>query len=251
MTKEIRLTQGYHALVDDEDYDIVNQHNWRVNEHRKHPIKYAIASIDKQQVSLHRFLMNPPEDREVDHVNGDGLDNRRSNLRIVTHRENQQNLHRKSSSKYPGVSWVAKRKQWRSGIHYKGKEIFLGSFNKSEEKEAAKLYDKAANAINNSNFEEFLTKLRATPKQKTSSVYPGVVWNKPTQKWRATISLKKVPFHLGLFDSEEDAGIAYLKAKKAIKEGRFPEHYNSIKAKKAKTFDQTWEKHMGRGVLNV
>lgn len=84
-------------------------------------------------ISMHRVIMNTPKGMETDHINGNGLDNRRENLRIVTRRENQQNRHGFKTSKYPGVSKVKNR--WTAHIHINKKQNYLGSF-KDEEKAA-------------------------------------------------------------------------------------------------------------------
>lgn len=135
--KEIPLTQGKVALVDDEDFEAVSTEKWWC--HRTSGINYVERRVGNSHQSLHRFLMNPPENMEIDHINGDGLDNRRCNLRIVTTRGNGQNRHQNKTSKYPGVCLNTGRgKKWRSYISVNGKWKTLGLYD--SEDDAATVY---------------------------------------------------------------------------------------------------------------
>lgn len=84
--KEIPLTDGLAALVDDEDYERLARYKWSVAWGSWYP--YAQARVDGKRVLMHRLLTNAPAGYEVDHVNGHSLDNRRGNLRVVTRQEN-------------------------------------------------------------------------------------------------------------------------------------------------------------------
>jgi hypothetical protein len=77
--------------------------------------------------------MNTPKGMETDHKNGNGLDNQKSNLRIVTHRQNCQNQHINKTSKYVGLYWDKKANKWTSRIVINGKQKNLGSFDSEEE----------------------------------------------------------------------------------------------------------------------
>ena len=99
MSKEIQLTQGKVAVVDDEDYEMLIGLGvrWCLND------GYA---FNAQYGRMHRFLMSAPTNRMVDHVNGDKLDNRRENLRLATSSENQANRRAvRGASKFKGVTW--------------------------------------------------------------------------------------------------------------------------------------------------
>lgn len=145
MTKEIKLTKGYVALVDDEDYNYLNQWKWAVSK-RKNTI-YAQGVINNKPNHMHRFIIKPKKNQIIDHINGNGLDNRKSNLRICTQSENLRNRSKpkwkKTTSKYKGVSFVKNRKTpWRSYIQINKKYKHLGHFN--NEIDAAIAYNKAA-----------------------------------------------------------------------------------------------------------
>lgn len=142
---EIKLTQGYVALVDDADYDYINQFKWCVYIDRKKNLYYAIGSKKvngvRKSIRMHREIMQPPKNMVVDHINGDGLDNRRINLRICTVQQNACNRtsNRDSTSKYLGVSWYKALSKWQSVINPDGKIKHLGYFN--TELEAAIIYN--------------------------------------------------------------------------------------------------------------
>lgn len=85
---------------------------------------------------LHNVIMNPPEGMEVDHENGNGLDNRRSNLRVVTHVTNMQNVRRlklNKSSQFQGVTWDKHHRKWRARAVYEGRLVDLGRYGSEEE----------------------------------------------------------------------------------------------------------------------
>ena len=143
--KEIKLTQGKVAIVDDEDYDELNKLKWYTN-HNYNDKYYAVHSINKTQkkLKLHRVIMNVTNPKiVVDHINGDGLDNRKCNLRICSHKENMMNRVKQNdtTSKYKGVWWDKDMKRWRAYIGNKK----LGSF--KLEVDAAKAYNEKAKEL--------------------------------------------------------------------------------------------------------
>lgn len=135
--KQIPLTQGFVALVDDEDYPVLRQIEWCAAR-RPHTTYARNAST-----LMHRLILSGP-DGDVDHRNGNGLDNRRANLRVTTRRLNNANARpRSGSSAFKGVSWDAARARWTAGISAGGgKRRSLGRFD--DEQEAALAYDQAA-----------------------------------------------------------------------------------------------------------
>ena len=139
--KEIPLTQGKVALVDDEDYPKLSVYKWHATPSRSGDVAYAAswsASGCKKLVLMHRIILGTPPGMDTDHINGDGLDNRRENLRITTHRKNGQNMHISKSSRFPGVNLDKMTGKWRSQIQVRGKRHTLGRF--SNELEAATVY---------------------------------------------------------------------------------------------------------------
>ena len=135
MAKYIELTKGHKSLVDDDDYEILNSFNWQAQPTRLKDGYYAIRNngCDKKgtrlKVRMHRSIMNCPTGFEVDHINGNTLDNRKSNLRIVTHDVNIKNQKSRlvGKSKYRGVTQHA-HLGWRARITINYKRICLGVF---------------------------------------------------------------------------------------------------------------------------
>lgn len=148
MTKYIQLTQGKQAAVDDTDYEWLNQWKWQATPASYPGEWYArrAARYNGKNVSLlmHRFILGATRGSQVDHINANGLDNRRSNIRVVSNTQNQQNRRkrRNCSSLYKGVHMDKSRNRWRAEIKVNGKRISL-SYGKNEI-ELAKVYDKAA-----------------------------------------------------------------------------------------------------------
>ena len=145
--KKIPLTQGKFALVDDEDYEWLSQWKWCAVHARGR--WYAVRSyLKKRCLWMHREIMKCPVDKEIDHISGNGLDNRKANLRICTHRENCQNRrpNKNGTSTFKGVYWYSRIRKW-TAIICNGKErIFLGNF--LSEKEAARRYAIASRKYN-------------------------------------------------------------------------------------------------------
>jgi len=141
--KEIPLTQGFAALVDDEDWEQLARFKWQVlHGHYTHYAQRMQNTPYKRVFRMHRELLRPPTGMTVDHINGNGLDNRRSNLRLASYSQNQQNKKSKiHSSQFKGVSWHKKKKKWEGRIRL-GRLRHLGYF--ASEMEAALAYDAAA-----------------------------------------------------------------------------------------------------------
>jgi len=138
----ILLTKGQVTIVDDADFSILNSFKW----HLSNPCNsfYATTNYKNKKISMHRFIMSPPKGMEVDHINGNGLDNRRGNLRICTRSENHQNSKTYCTrvSTLKGFYFDKGKKQFRGRIKVNGKQLDLGYFDNMEE--AAKAYNEAA-----------------------------------------------------------------------------------------------------------
>ena len=145
MTLRIPLSRGLVALVDDNDYEMVRSMGpWSAfPRNRTFYARKTIYLGNGRGTSLymHRVLTDWPR---VDHINGDGLDNRRSNLRSTSHAGNMRNarLRPDSTSGYNGVSWHPKHRKWVAAIHVDHRRIYLGSY--IDPVEAARAYDEAA-----------------------------------------------------------------------------------------------------------
>ncbi|MHC4424285.1 MAG: HNH endonuclease [Planctomycetota bacterium] len=144
MSKRIPLTRGKFAIVDDEDHERLKGHKWYLVKGKS--TYYAATRLGNDKIiSMHRMIMNLPEGREVDHINHDGLDNQKHNLRICTHKQNCRNRspNRNSLSSYKGVTrfWG----KWVAILHSEGKHHYLGRY--KSEIEAAKAYDAKAQEL--------------------------------------------------------------------------------------------------------
>lgn len=138
MTKQIPLTKGKFALVDDEDFDYFNQWKWSFDG------GYAIRMSPKKTY-LHRLVNKTPDELETDHKNMDKLDNRKCNLRSCSGSQNQANkpyAQKNKKSSFRGVNWFKRDSNWQAQIGGKKNKKHIGYFKKEED--AAIAYNKAA-----------------------------------------------------------------------------------------------------------
>lgn len=147
--RRIPLTQGKYAIVDPEDFELLNKDKWYVQ--RTKQMFYALRRAkgrertNGQTVWMHRSILPPPEGMCTDHINNNSLDNRKANLRIATPAQNARNRRKmalKTSSKYKGVSYHAGQRKWCAAIRVNGQYKYFGLF--QNEIDAAKAYDFAA-----------------------------------------------------------------------------------------------------------
>lgn len=138
--KQIPLTQGKFALVDDEDFDFLMQWKWSY-----HSLGYAVRYDKRRAILLHRTVNNTPVGFDTDHINGDKLDNRKKNLRPCSHAENTRNRKFRSKSGFKGVYFQEKYNNYRAVITVDGKFIHLGTFININE--AAESYNSAAKKL--------------------------------------------------------------------------------------------------------
>jgi hypothetical protein len=142
--KKVQLSgkkgQGLSALVDDSHFAALNKHKWHCESSGGYAVRHVREEGKVRRISMHRLLMGEPAGMEVDHRNGDRLDNRLNNLRICTKAENRRNRIATAKSGYKGVS--LEKGRWRASIRVGGKTLHLGSFPSA--KEAAAAYNQAA-----------------------------------------------------------------------------------------------------------
>ena len=139
----VPLTQGKEAIIDAADVHLVEGFNWFANKGRY--TFYAVRNkptVNGKAMGLlrmHRVIVNAPGDMQVDHINGDGLNNRRNNMRLATHAENKRNTSRQTnnSSGFKGVTWNKWRGKWQSQIKAGGEYTYLGYFDCPKEAHAA------------------------------------------------------------------------------------------------------------------
>jgi hypothetical protein len=144
----IPLTQGKYAIVDAEDYERVSRYKWCLS--RSGNQLYAQRRSHGKTIRMHQFIMNPPKGMVVDHIDGNGLNNRRSNLRICTRRQNGWNLRRRkrpgAPSQYVGVYPYKDRPgKWYVKVQCRGEVTNLGPFD--SDIEAARARDRKAREL--------------------------------------------------------------------------------------------------------
>lgn len=129
--KYITLTKGAVAVVDDEDFEILSTKKWYYSS-----MGYAQRTDhnkgNRKEILMHRFVLNAPENREVDHINRNPLDNRKCNLRLCTRSENNHNkgINKNNKSGFKGVYFHRGANKWSSQIMVNRKRLNLGLFSK-------------------------------------------------------------------------------------------------------------------------
>lgn len=144
--KKIPLTRNKFAVIDDLDFKLVSKFTWHANKSKRWYAKTFINNNGNLvTLQMHRLILGCPKDMQIDHINGDGLDNRRENLRLCNNSQNHQNRRCVlSDSGYKGVYWrkYGKHGKYNARIHYNEKSVWLGSFDSPID--AAVAYDMAA-----------------------------------------------------------------------------------------------------------
>lgn len=136
---EVQLSRGLVAVIDDEDAPLIAGRLWHASSGGR-----VVYAVDQSGQPMHRVLLSPAPDEVVDHIDGDGLNNRRSNIRTCTQAQNARNRQaQEHSSTFKGV--FAKGKNWAVCIRHENETIHLGTF--EQEEAAARQYDRAARVL--------------------------------------------------------------------------------------------------------
>lgn len=201
------------VIVDSEDYEWLSQYRWNLSGQGR----YAARKAGQRSIYMHREIMGvTSREFEVDHINGDRLDNRRSNLRVVNHAENSQNAIKTRPnrySQYRGVTWSRRAQVWKAQVHMAGRNYYLGSFD--DEKEAA-----AAAAAFRAQHMPFsvmdegaqpVSAVSRRPDKRRYYLFRGVSFcsRSVNRQWRARLEVAGRRVHLGRFHTAEDAARAY------------------------------------------
>lgn len=147
--KQIPLTQGQFSIVDDEDFEELNKQKWHAHRGRDGNGKfYAIRSYREngksKSIKMHRKLMNAPKESEIDHINGNTLDNRKINLRLCSRNQNGYNkvYYKNNKTGAKGVKFTKDGKSFEVTITINGKNTYIGTYKNLNL--AARAYDEAA-----------------------------------------------------------------------------------------------------------
>ncbi len=142
--KKIKLNKNKFALVDDADFNYLNQFCWRINTSKDQFCIYAMRRTQKNnkvtRILMHREILNAPAYKQVDHIDGNTLNNQRNNLRLATMSQNLANQRKtRGISRYKGVSYNKKARKFEAYVTCKGIRHYLGLF--ISEEDAAKSRD--------------------------------------------------------------------------------------------------------------
>jgi hypothetical protein len=151
--RRIPLTQGKYAIVDVEDYDRIAKYKWyAVKNYRcfyaQSNIGFKNGKRGSHTIQMQRLILNAPKNKIIDHINHNGMDNRKANLRFVTTAQNIWNTRKRSgiyTSKYKGVSFHKRDRIWQAYIFCDGRSSFIGNF--KDEQAAARAYDEKAKEL--------------------------------------------------------------------------------------------------------
>lgn len=138
--KEIKLTQGQVAIINDEDFDLIQNYSWIAQYVKHRNVYYAVTALPvvngkQPAISMHRLIMGAPKGVLVDHKNRNTLDNRKENLRLCNTFESARNkgVSKRNSTGLKGVSFCPSRNKYQALIGYNNKLIFLGRFDTAEQ----------------------------------------------------------------------------------------------------------------------
>ena len=133
----VPLTKGYEAIIDAADANLIGQNNWcaRIDGLSVYAVRGVKRGGKCSDIRMHRVLSEAGDEQYVDHINCNGLDNRRANLRIATNAQNNRNarLRRDNTTGFKGVTLDRHSSKWRARIKYDGRQLDLGLFDSPED----------------------------------------------------------------------------------------------------------------------
>ena len=144
---EIGLTQDRVALVDDEDFEYLNQFRWCALKVKNtfYAVRNSVGANGKRMtVLMHRIINETPDGLEVDHIDSNGLNNQKNNLRNCTHAQNLRNQkkNKNNTSGFKGVFWKKDKKKWQASLRVNNKDLHVGYY--KDKINAAYAYNDAA-----------------------------------------------------------------------------------------------------------
>jgi len=227
---EVPLTHGQVAIIDREDWERVRGYNWCAvykDTRSYYAVTHQQIHGKRRKIQMHRLILDAPKEMQVDHINHNTLDNRKSNLRLCTPYQNQYNS-RKQRNNTSGFKGIYKNKnglRWIAKIQFCGKGQYLGTFDTREEAHAAyceaalRLHGEFSN-FGNDGYDEVqhLPDSRSNPEIlwdarkpiSNTSGYKGV--SKDGNKWQAQIKFCLKRYYLGHFNDAKSASQVYQKA---------------------------------------
>jgi hypothetical protein len=143
--KEIQLTNGGVTLVDNEDFNELKKYKWFAHREKSTTYVWRHLNGSRKMVKIHRQILNAMDSSiKIDHIDGNGLNNQRNNIRLCNDQQNSMNtkIRRDNSSGYKGVSYHAKNKKWRATINFNRRQISIGCYGNKED--AAVAYNQKA-----------------------------------------------------------------------------------------------------------
>lgn len=228
-TVELQLSKGQVAIIDEQDADLASV-KWCAQYNKCVDSYYAIRTVgersNRTRLKLHNVIMERitslpiPQGYEVDHINRNTLDNRRSNLRLATRTQNSRNkgLSKSNTSGYKGAVYRKTDKAWVANIRVDDCTLLLGYYSTAEE--AAIAYNHAAKQyygdfayLNPIEGWEAIIPVRRR-KTKTIGKYPDIEYYANKRKWRALFRKNGTRKSLGYFQTEEEAYAARCEAVK-------------------------------------
>lgn len=138
--KRIKLTQGKYALVDNEDFEWLNQWKWHMSSHG-----YVMRRPPQSRiVYMHRLINGTPDDSDTDHINRNKLDNRRENLRIANKILNGRNRgeNKNNTSGHKGISWDKRVRKWAVYLWNNYRKIHLGYCDELKEADKVRMHER-------------------------------------------------------------------------------------------------------------